>query len=138
MARDAFHQAVRTALIKEGWHIFADPLYLKYGRDGLQIDLAANRLIVAEREQEKIAVEVKSFTNPSDVNEFHAVLGQYLNYRLALKRFEPERKLYLAIPEDAFERFFSRELARDAVREYGLNLAVYSVKDEVIVKWLLS
>jgi XisH protein len=85
-----YHQAVKTALEKDGWTITADPLKLVLGSDTeFFIDLAAERLIVASKENEKIAVEVKSFLEPSKTHEFHAILGQYINYRTALKFFTP-------------------------------------------------
>jgi hypothetical protein len=30
-ARDKFHEAVKNALIKDGWQITADPLTIKFG-----------------------------------------------------------------------------------------------------------
>jgi XisH protein len=75
MARDFFHAAVRHALELDGWHISKDPF--RYGETSFEIDLKAERLIAAERDNEQIAVEVKSFISRSDSNEFHAALGQY-------------------------------------------------------------
>ena len=74
MARDLFHHAVKTALEKDGWTITDDPFKLVLGADAeFFIDLAAERLIVATKENEKIAVEIKSFLEPSKTHEFHAV-----------------------------------------------------------------
>jgi hypothetical protein len=41
MARDLFHNIVKTALEKEGWKITHDPYQLRYGIADLYIDLAA-------------------------------------------------------------------------------------------------
>jgi hypothetical protein len=60
MARDLFHDAVRNALVKDGWIITEDPLFLKIGGVEIYIDLGAEKLIAAERNNEKIAVEIKS------------------------------------------------------------------------------
>ena len=98
MARDLFHNIVKEALITEGWHITHDPFPVDYGDVQMQIDLGAERLLAADRGSEKIAVEVKSFTKPSAISEFHTAVGQYLNYRYALRAQEPDRKLYLAVP----------------------------------------
>ncbi|WP_267923229.1 element excision factor XisH family protein [Nostoc mirabile] len=65
-----------------------------------EIDLAAENAIAAERDTEKIAVEIKSFIAGSDINEFHTALGQYLNYCLALEENQPERIVYLAVPHE--------------------------------------
>ena len=55
----------------------------------------------------KIAVEIKSFLGPSKISEFYGALGQFITYRLALQIIEPERILYLAIPENLYENFFA-------------------------------
>ncbi len=81
--RDIFHYAVRRALEKEQWTITDDPLELELEEVTVKIDLGAERLIAAERENEKIAVEIKSFISPSAVSDFHKALGQFLNYRYA-------------------------------------------------------
>ncbi len=79
-ARDMFHEAVRKALEKEGWQITHDPLLLQTGGVEMYIDLGAENLLAAEREEEKIAVEIKSFVQASALYEFHLALGQYRNY----------------------------------------------------------
>ena len=64
-ARDAFHQVVKNALQKDSWQITHDPLTFNLGGVKMSIDLAAEKLIAAERQGEKIAVEVKSFLEKS-------------------------------------------------------------------------
>ena len=79
-AKDVFHQVVKTALQKDGWQITNDPLTISGGGVNLSIDLAAEKLIAAEREGQKIAVEVKSFLERSSaISEFHTALGQFIN-----------------------------------------------------------
>ncbi|MEH1858883.1 MAG: element excision factor XisH family protein [Nostoc sp.] len=39
-----------------------------------------------------------------------------MNYRLALKKEEPERILYLAISHDTYEDFFSRQFIQDSLK----------------------
>ena len=102
MARDLFHQNVREALIKEGWNITDDPLRVPIDGSHLEIDLAAEMVFGAERGNEKIAVEVKSFLSKSFMNNFHEAMGQYLDYRSALEDFDPERIVYLALPTHAY------------------------------------
>jgi len=98
--RDLYHEAVRAALIKDGWLITADPLDLTVGEVELLADLGAERVVAADRGNEKIAVEIKSFVGQSPVSEFHKALGQYENYRLSLEELEPNRSLWLAIPNE--------------------------------------
>jgi hypothetical protein len=58
-AKDIFHDAVKCALEKEGWLITNDPLFVRFGGLDMYIDLGAEKVLAAERNQEKIAVEVK-------------------------------------------------------------------------------
>ncbi|WP_342597927.1 element excision factor XisH family protein [Cyanobacterium aponinum UTEX 3222] len=129
-----FHQAVLIAIEKDGWHITHDPFFLKLNDIEFYVDLGAERLITAERSGQKIAIEIKSFLGASAVKEFHLALGQFLNYRLALKQLEPERTLYLAIPKDTYQDFFARQFIQNSVAEYQIKLMIFdSVKQEVIL-----
>jgi XisH protein len=134
-ARDLFHEAVKNALQKEEWVITDDPLELEFEEVTLKIDLGAERLIAAEKAGERIAVEIKSFASNSPVSDFHTALGQFLNYQIALEENEPERQLYLAVPVDAYEKFFQTRLARTAVKRHQLRLIVYDPIMEVLVQW---
>ena len=134
-ARDIFHDAVKQALEKAGWRITHDPLSLQVGGVEMYIDLGAEQLIAAEKEGEKIAVEIKSFVAVSAIYEFHLAIGQYRNYQLALLQEDPERGLYLAVPEDAYDRFFTLQFIQDALRYNAVRYLVYDVQTEVIVRW---
>ena len=136
MAKDRFHNVVRTALEKDGWNITADPYEITVDDVDFEIDLAAEKLLAAEREGQKIAVEVKSFISPSNVSEFHTALGQFLNYRDALEKLEPDRQLYLAVRVPIYETFFQRRFIASAVERYQLRLVLYDVQQEVIIRWL--
>ena len=56
MARDSIHTAVRTALEKDGWIITNDPFYIESGGIEIEIDLAAEKFIIAEKGVNKILV----------------------------------------------------------------------------------
>lgn len=49
-AKDIYHDAVKNALIKDGWLIIADPYIIKYEDAELYADLAAEKPIAAERQ----------------------------------------------------------------------------------------
>ncbi|MCC5622350.1 XisH family protein [Nostoc sp. CHAB 5715] len=136
MAKDRFHNIVRNALEKDGWKITADPYEINVDDVDFEIDLAAEQLLGAEKEGQKIAVEIKSFISPSNVSEFHTALGQFLNYRDALDKIEPERQLYLAVRVPIYESFFQRKFITSAVAKYQLRLIIYDVQEEVIRQWL--
>jgi len=137
MAKDIFHQQVKNALIKDGWNITRDPLTIRISEAiKLQIDLAAENVIGAERDSEKIAVEIKSFIGDSDISSFHTALGQYLNYCQALEEKEPERIVYLAIPSETYEDFFQLSFIQRALRRYQVKLIIYDPKLEEIKQWI--
>jgi hypothetical protein len=133
--RDKFHYAVKNGLQTEGWTVTADPLYLEFGGVDFYVDLAADKVIAAEKEGDKIAVEIKSFIAPSLISEFHTALGQFINYRTALQIQEPERRLYLAVPEDTYKIFFTLPFTQTVTNQQQIKLIVYNIEQEVIVKW---
>ena len=135
-AKDIFHEAVKQALQKEQWILTDDPLKFKFGNVNFQVDLGAEKLLAADRGDEKIAVEIKSFLNPSAITDFYAALGQFLSYHLALEATQPERVLYLAVPVDAYQTFFQLEFTRTAIQIYLVLLVVYDPVNEVIVQWI--
>lgn len=135
MSRDIFHNAVKNALIKDGWVITHDPFPVIVGGVEMAIDLGAEKLLAAERNGQKIAVEIKSFVRPSAISEFHTAVGQYMNYRRALRKKEPERILYLAVPVEIYNSFFNLPFILESVTEYEISLIIYDSEQEVIVKW---
>ena len=135
MAKDLFHQVVKDALLKDGWNITHDPFPVDYGDVQMQIDLGAERLLAATKDKTIIAVEIKSFVRPSAISEFHTAVGQYLNYRRALRNQEPNRVLYLAVPSQTYDEFFRLRFIEEGIEEYQINLLVYDVEDRRIVKW---
>lgn len=138
MARDLFHDAVREALLADGWSITHDGyrLITDLLKDALTVDLGAQRLIAAERNVEKIAVEVKSFLGDSLIYDFHSALGQMLVYQVNMDLQEPERVLYLAIPQPSFERM-SRQRVFDVVTQrYSVSIVVYDPIHQTIVQWI--
>lgn len=136
MAKDKFHDAVKNALIKEDWTITDDPLFLQFGGVDLYVDLGAEKLIAAQKENQKIAIEVKSFLSYSVISDFHQAVGQVMNYRLILQREDPERVLYLAVPLDVYESFFKLEFTQIAIADYRLKLIVYDIEQEAIALWI--
>ena len=94
-ARDLYHHQVRQALVKDGWTITHDPLRLTWGRKDVYVDLGAERILAAEKGSQRIAVEIKTFLGPSDMQDLEQALGQFVLYRSVLRRREPDRELYL-------------------------------------------
>jgi hypothetical protein len=137
MARkDLYHGIVRHALEKDNWIITHDPLDLTIGEVELLADLGAERVIGAEKDNQKIAVEIKSFVGQSPVSEFHKAIGQYENYRLSLEETDPNRSILLAIPEFAWEDFFQRPFIKKAIERYKIELIIFEPEIETILQWI--
>ena len=135
-AKDLFHEAVRRGLEKDQWIVTDDPLELEWEEVKVKIDLAAERLIAAERGEEKIAVEIKSFIGTSAISDFHTALGQFLNYRIMQEVNEPDRLLYLAVPLETYKTFFQSRFAQVVIERHQLKLIVYEPITEEIVQWI--
>ncbi len=136
-AKDRFDTAVRIALEKEQWNVTDEPLRLEVGGTKFEIDLGAEQLLAAERGQEKIAVEIKTFLSDSPLTDYHAALGQFLNYRLALEISDPTtRILDLAVPVVVYQTFFKREFAQISLERYQIKQIIYAPNQEVIIQWI--
>jgi hypothetical protein len=134
--RDIFHGHVKQALINDGWEITHDPYKIKAGGVYQEIDLGAEKLIAAERNNVQIAVEIKSFIKKSPLTSFHEALGKFRNYRRALRKNDPNRILFLAVPETTYNRFFSKPFIKEAVEEEELRLIIYSTSETIITSWI--
>ena len=99
-------------------------------------DLAAERPFAAERNEEKIVVEIKSFIGRSIVSEFEKALGQYDLYLSFLEETNPEYKLHLAISETAKEKFFDKLAIRHVIKRFGLPIIVIEIEKEEILEWI--
>ena len=135
-AKDIFHEAVKRGLEKDQWQISSDPLELEWEEVKVKIDLAAERLIAAERGEERIAVEIKSFIGASAISDFHTALGQFLNYKIMIEVKAPDCQLYLAVPLEAYQTFFQSRFAQIAIERHQLKLIVYNPIAEEIVTWI--
>lgn len=62
MARDRYHEAVRNALIKDGWTITDDPFFLKKKEVKMdyEIDLGAEKMLGAEKGVRKLLLKLKA------------------------------------------------------------------------------
>ena len=137
MARqDKIHDAVKNALIKDGWTITADPFRIEFEEYKLYADLAAERPIEAVRGNEKIVVEIKSFLNPSSVSDFEDALGQYLIYRRLLSKLEPETKMFLAISEATYSDFFTLKATEFIVEAEQVSIFTVNLQKEEIERWI--
>ncbi len=135
-AKDLLHNCVKNALIKDGWKITDDPLRLRYKGRKLYVDLGAERILAAEKGEEKIAVEIKSFVGASEMNDLENALGQFIFYRAILAENEPDRELFLAVPDEVFQTLFQKEFydlltKNNLAKVFGVN-----EEKEEIIGWI--
>lgn len=136
-AKDIYHNAAKAALIKDGWTITHDPLTLPFGRrTNIYIDLGAQRIIAASKDDQKIAVEIKSFVGKSEVEDLEGALGQYVLYLSLLEEKEPDRKLFLAVTRETFDSIFNEPIGQVLIRKLNLHIIIFDEKKEVIIKWI--
>jgi XisH protein len=137
MARDLIHEAVKSALKKDGWIVTDDPLYLVFEEDDyISIDLGAENKIMAEKDAVKIAVEIKTFNQPSLMYEFHKAIGQYFNYQTALEEAQEfDRILYVAVPDTIYSRLLAHRIIRRSIERMKMLFIVEDIKKETIVSW---
>lgn len=135
-AKDAYHDTVKIALIKDSWVITDDPLKLKVGDRSLYADLGAKKIFAAEKKGRKIAVEIKSFLDPSPISELEKAIGQYDLYSFILEDEEPDRTLYLAISTIIFDGLFSEAVGQLVLKKKHLNLIVFDVVKQEILQWI--
>lgn len=136
MARDIFHYQVREALEKDGWEITDDPYFLYYRGIKMEVDLGAEKLIAANKNREKILVEIKSFVSQSKVYAWHSIVGQFENYLMALEKQDPDRELYLALPDLILDEFFETKFVQDSIQRHNMKIIIYDTKENSIIKWI--
>ncbi|MEG3857716.1 element excision factor XisH family protein [Microcoleus sp. herbarium12] len=136
MAKDIYHYNVRTALEKDGWIITDDPLTLQFGSRSVFVDLGAKKLLAAERDGQRIAVEIKSFVGKSLVKDWENAIGQYILYLTILSKKEPGRTLYLAITEQIYTSFFNEDIVQVVLADGVIKIIVVDTIQEVITRWI--
>ena len=143
--RDAIHNIIRQALIKEGWEITDDPYVISYGERFLFIDLAARldvlngiagRFIGARRGSSRIAVEIKEFRGNSAIADLEQAIGQYVLYRLLLEQVDSERELYLAVADTTFDGIFSEPIGELVMRGLPMKLLIVDVEAVEVKRWI--
>ncbi|MEN9223407.1 MAG: XisH family protein [Thermostichus sp. BF3_bins_97] len=133
---DIIHNAVKKALIKDGWLVTDDPYVIQYQRTVLYADLGAERPIAVERNGQKLVVEAKSFVGASKIQDLKEALGQYDIYRYLLEEIAPDRKLYVAVSRVAYNTFFTQDVIQLILTKHQLPIIVVDIEAEEILQWI--
>jgi len=134
-AKDKYHDAVRNALLKDGWTITHDPFHLPWGGKDMYVDLGAEQFLAAEKLNQLIAVEIKSFLGQSLLDDLEKALGQYVLYRAVLSKQEPERRVFLAMPFDV-AKMFEEPFGQLLLETNLVRVISFDPLKEVIVQWI--
>lgn len=137
-AKDIYHMPFVRALRKDGWTITHDPLAVTVEGTSLLIDIGAERVVAAERNGERIAVEIKSFVSLSAVQDLKEAVGQFWLYELALEQSpnEADRGLFLAVRGTVYEEVFVEGIGKLFLNNNALRLIVFDPDAEEITKWI--
>ncbi len=131
---DKIHNAVKNALIKDGWEITAENFEFRFKEFKLDGDLEAQK-IDAEKRIDKIFIKINNTFSASTMSDFEHTLGQFLLYRVVLSEIKPDFKTYLAFSEYNYNRFYDSRAIRTFIEEEKLSIIVVNLEDKTITKW---
>jgi XisH protein len=61
---------------------------------------------------------------------------QFFFYDFLIEEQHPERTLYIALPEEAYQRIFQDTRGVKFVQKHGIRLVTYSTQEETIIQWI--
>ncbi|MBZ0315183.1 MAG: hypothetical protein K8L91_02100 [Anaerolineae bacterium] len=135
-ALDTCEPQIIRALEKDGWRIVVKPYSIYVDERSVLADFGAQYVTDTEV-RTIVVVEVKCFSNAkADLTNLYTAVGQYQYYRVNLKRDKPDVLLFLAIPDEAYQRFLLQPSFLDTFAETGVKLLIVDTEDEEIVQWL--
>jgi hypothetical protein len=136
-ARNIDHDAVVQALRDDGWTITHDPLTLSVGDRFLFVDLGAQRsTVAAQRGDQQIAVEIKTFGSASLVRDLEEAVGKYVAYRAILAHTEPDRVLFLAVTDEVYGFVFSEPLGRLVAQDVQIRFLIFAEQEGKVLQWI--
>jgi hypothetical protein len=130
-AKDHYHDTVKRALVKDGWIIVQEQVYLSDNYRHVWVDLSARR-----EGEALILIEIKGFErNPSQLDTLMSALGQYAVYKAMLDYLNLTVQLFLAIPKVAYDGIFQAPVAQQVIKNLGVRLLVFDPVAEEVVLW---
>ena len=92
-------------------------------------------MIIAQKELQRIAVEVKSFNNPSLIHDFMRATGQYVSYETAILQKHLNRQMFLAMPYYVFEKLQLLDFITAVIERFHIKIILYNPENETIEEW---
>ncbi len=131
--KDRYHDTVVRALSKDGWTVTGEQVRLRILGRRLWVDIRA----VKADKSVSILVEVKGFENaPSPVEYLASAVGKYVLYASILNDLKSDERLYLAVPELAYNGILSEKIGQSVINRAEIRLIVFDPEGEEIVKWI--
>lgn len=135
--KDANHDIVKTALMKDGWQITDDPFLIGFRGTLLFADLGAEKVTGFRHRRNKITIEVKVMDEPGRFAKFECAIGQYIVYRRLMMSLQLQRDLYLAVSQNVFINFFQKKPAvMEVVTGEQIHLLIFDPHQKEIIQWI--
>src|SRR6185295_5793760 len=100
------------------------------------VDLAAQRLLAAERAGSRIAVEIKSFVGRSDVLDLEQALGQFVLYAEVLAETDPIGFCISRLKKLPTKRYLKKPIGELLLLKKRLRVIVFDSDTEEIRRWI--
>ncbi|MCC7206416.1 MAG: hypothetical protein IT323_03870 [Anaerolineae bacterium] len=130
-AKDAYHDIVIRALVKDGWTIVQEQVYLSDGQRHCWVDLSVRR-----EKESLILIEIKGMDNvASSLVSLMSAVGQYVFYRAMLDYLELNYELFLAVPDAVYSTIIQSPAALRMVTSTQVHFLVFNPSREEVVAW---
>ena len=63
-------------------------------------------------------------------------MGQFIAYRTALDKQDPDRALYLAVPDNLYDKFFATPFLQELIQNNQIYLITYNINQETLSQWI--
>jgi hypothetical protein len=134
--RDLYHDVVRDALRKDGWRITHTALQLKAQAESSAEDLWEGPWLIADKDERKVAVAVRSFVGRSHLADIIQTWAQLGLSRPRLHAMDSDRVVYLAVRQATYSACFAGAEGERVLAKEHMQLLVFDPRAEVIVQWV--
>ena len=76
-----------------------------------------------------------SVLNPPSLREFLKASGQYMSYSKIIRKNEPIRLLYVAMPTFVYYRLIKYDWVVEVMTDLNMKIILYNSEKEIIEEW---